>query len=415
MSAINFSGGFAVLAGGLRVVPGAQPPQALQSSRRNWAAQLAVGQSATALPGLLASVFNLCSHAHRVCAQLALEAAMPGVQPALPPLHVAQRLHTETAQEHIRRMGLDWPRLLAAPGTGAQGVDGAAQAHAALQRCPLLTSAAHASAHASPSGDTGPWPATLAWLQTELLHMPATAWLAQWQAGGAGWLRDWAAGRPGWLATLLQGARLADVAAPVNPATALRVHADTGADTEAAQAVGMRELSAALDAQPGFALRPQWRGGCAHTGNWARLHNPAIGQALTPWGLLGSRLAELAQLCLHGAHPPGEPAVLSFGAVPVGEGQGLAWVEMARGLLVHRVAVSNAQGRAKVVACDVVAPTEWNFHPHGVVAHCVAGLDVGEPADMIERRVRLLMAAFDPCVPFEVQPPQPTQTETSHA
>lgn len=408
MSAINFSGDFAALAGGLRVVPGAQPPQTLQSSRRNWAAQLAVGQSATALPGLLASVFNLCSHAHRVCAQLALDAAMPGVQPALPPLHVAQRLHTETAQEHIRRMGLDWPRLLAAPGADAHGVDGAAQAHAALQRCPLLTSAAHGT----PSGDNGPWPATLAWLQAELLHMPATTWLAQWQAGGAGWLRDWAAGSTDWLAALLQGARLADVAAPVNPAMALRVHAAADADTDA---VGMRELSAALDAQPGFALRPQWRGACAHTGNWARLHNLAIGQALTPWGLLGSRLAELAQLCLHGAHPPGEPAVLSFGAVPVGEGQGLAWVEMARGLLVHRVAVSNAQGRAKVVACDVVAPTEWNFHPHGVVAHCVAGLDVGEPADMIERRVRLLMAAFDPCVPFEVQPPQPTQTETSHA
>jgi Ni,Fe-hydrogenase I large subunit len=99
----------------------------------------------------------------------------------------------------------------------------------------------------------------------------------------------------------------------------------------------------------------------------------------------------------------------------MGEGQGLAWVEMARGLLVHRVAVNHTQGPAKVVACDVIAPTEWNFHPHGVVAQYATGLDVGEPADMTEHRVRLLMAAFDPCVPFEVLAHPSTQTETSHA
>ena len=104
------------LAGSLRVAPGAPLPLALQSSRQDWAPRLARGQAVSALPGLMASLFNLCSHAHRLCAQLAIEAAAPGLLPA--PQQVAQRLRTETAQEHIRRIGLDWPRLLA---TDAQG------------------------------------------------------------------------------------------------------------------------------------------------------------------------------------------------------------------------------------------------------------------------------------------------------
>jgi hypothetical protein len=118
MNATVSASSLSALAGALRVVPGAPLPLALQSSRRDWAPKLAVGRPAVALPGLMASVFNLCSHAHRVCAQLALSAAQPDVQGALPTRQIAQRLRTETAQEHIRRIGLDWPRLL---GTDAVG------------------------------------------------------------------------------------------------------------------------------------------------------------------------------------------------------------------------------------------------------------------------------------------------------
>lgn len=399
MSASAVAAGMANLAGSLCVVPGARPPCALQSSRRDWAARLAVGQTAAALPGLLASLFNLCSHAHRLCAQLAVHAALheaePGVQTALPPQQVAQRLRTETAQEHIRRMGLDWPRLLAAnatPAGAAQAApsDLAAQAHAALQRCPLLQAAGH---------DSDPWPATLAWLEHELLHMPATTWAHQWQAGGTDWLADWANRHTGWLAALLHAARTADDPVPLNPAEALHAHADR---------TGMLALAVALRTQPGFSLAPQWLGGCAHTGSWTRLNHPLPRWPLdppTPWGLLGSRLAELVRLCLH---TPDQPAPLLHGAVQTGTHQGLAWVEMARGLLIHRVELNLVgTGQPTVRACNVLAPTEWNFHPHGAVAQAIARLDADQPAADAERRVRLLMAAFDPCVPFEM--------ETTHA
>lgn len=382
MTARALSGELSTLAGALRVVPGASLGQALQSSRRDWAARLACGQKATVLPGLVASLFNLCGHAHRLCSQLAVEAAVPGLLGA--PQQVAQRLRTETAQEHIRRIGLDWPRLLAADASAA----GAAQAHAALQHCPLLAPAA---------AGADPWPATTAWLQDELVHMPASAWLQQWQAGGAAWLWDWATQHSGWLPELLRMAKVADSTAPVSPSAALRVHANVAS---------IRALSVVLGAQPGWGLQPQWLGACAHTGSWTRLNHPPPHQPLTPWGLLGCRLAELLRLCAADAAQPGGadvvPGPLSFGSLQTGEREGVAWVEMARGLLVHRVEVSLATGEPVVSACNVLAPTEWNFHPHGVVARYTAALDAGLPGDVVARQVRLLMAAFDPCVPFEV-------------
>lgn len=385
------------LAGSLRVAPGAPLPLAVQSSRQDWAPRLARGQAVSALPGLMASLFNLCSHAHRLCAQLAIEAAAPGLLPA--PQQVAQRLRTETAQEHIRRIGLDWPRLLAAE-PGATATAWADAAHAALQRCPLLLPATTLPAD--------PWPATLTWLQDELLQMPATTWLRAWQACGADWLHDWSRRHAGWLPALLRAARAADTLLPLDLTSALRAHAD---------ADGQRILSTALALQPGFALQPLWQGASAHTGSWTRLNDHSADLPLTPWALLGSRIAELICLCQPDAPGQSGAGWLSFGSLRTGPRQGMAWVEMARGLLVHQVEIDQPAGDApaRVAACRVLAPTEWNFHPQGVVAQTIAALDSGRPAEDTERRVRLLMAAFDPCVPFEVTHALPAGQEVHHA
>jgi hypothetical protein len=399
VSAVNLAGSTSLssLAGSLRVAPGAPLPLALQSSRPDWAPRLARGQALSALPGLMASLFNLCSHAHRLCSQLAIEAAAPGLLPA--PQNVAQRLRTETAQEHIRRIGLDWPRLLAAePGPAATAWADAA--HAALQRCPLLLPATLRPAD--------PWSVTLTWLQDELLQMPATTWLRAWQACGADWLHDWSHRHKGWVTALVRAARAADSAAPLDPASALRAHA---------RASNVRTLSAAMTGEAGFCLQPHWQGASAHTGSWTRLNDPSADLPLTPWALLGSRIAELIRLCQ--PDEPGQSGAgwLSFGSLNTGPHQGLAWVEMARGLLVHQVEIDASVGDApaRVAACRVLAPTEWNFHPQGVVAQHIAALNKGQPAEDTERRVRLLMAAFDPCVPFDVTHTLPAVQKVQHA
>lgn len=381
MTPRNSFQGFSSLAGALRVVPGAQPPHALLSTRRDWAPRLAKGQVAAALPNLMASTFNLCSQAHRLCARLAIQAVAPLWRDTPP--DVARSLRVETAQEHIRRMALDWPRLLS--GTGAE-LAFARIAHDTVRRCPLFAS--------DPNPDS--WPATLDWLQREWLQMPAAVWEAQWRADGVSWLTAWTRRREGWLASLLCDAAAPDEVALVDPKAALPAPASE-ADA--------RTLARLLSTQPGFALAPTWNGACAHTGCWTRQASsrPITPMTpMTPWELLGRRLSELIRLCLEGTGSQHAPDTLSFGAAQTGESQALAWVEMARGLLVYRVELHRAQGPATIVSCQVVAPTEWNFHAHGVVARHIATLDADQPAELLDRKVRMLMAAFDPCVPFEV-------------
>jgi len=205
---------------------------------------------------------------------------------------------------------------------------------------------------------------------------------------------------------LLRGARVADAGAPLDPGTALRAHADVS---------GQRTLAAALALTSSFALHPSWHGASAHTGSWTRLNGASTDQPLTPWALLGSRIAELVRLCLPDAPGQSGAGWLSFGSLSTGPRQGLAWVEMARGLLVHQVEIDGAVGDTRIGACRVLAPTEWNFHPQGVVAQYIAGLDAAEPAATVKRRVRLLMAAFDPCVPFDVAPALTASQGAHHA
>ncbi|MBL8388334.1 MAG: hypothetical protein JNK17_08980 [Hydrogenophaga sp.] len=374
------------MAGRLDVRPGAPLPGALRSERRDWASRLAPGRPAAVLPGLLASLFSLCSHAHRLCAQLAISAAAPGAVPA--PADAAQRLRLETAQEHVRRIGLDWPRLLA----GAP----VPEALASLQGSPLLRPAR--------AGDGPDWAAALAWLESEWLQMPAATWLRAWQACGADWLIDWSQRHGGWLPGLLRAAREADTGPAVPMDHALRVHAD---------GEGLRALAQALAQTPGFAMHPRWRDACAHTGTWSRLHRRDEGLALTPWAMLGSRLAELARLCLPA--PAGHEGWLAHGALRLGSGQGLAWVEMARGLLFHSVDLVDVAGASEVRACHVLAPTEWNFHPQGEVARRIAALDVSVPGELLQRQVNLIMVAFDPCVPFHTGLAQDRAREVDHA
>jgi hypothetical protein len=379
----------APLGGALSFTPGAPPPVGLQSTRQDWAARLGFGLPLAHLPGLMGQLFNLCGHAHRACCCLAIGAAAPGLLP--PPPDVAEGLRRETALEHLRRIGLDWPRLLA-DGPAAQAAT--AGALAALRQAPL-----------SLQGMADPWPPLRDWLRHALLHMPVADWLVAWQAGGPDWLQHWGHQHGDqWLPALVAGARdRAEAFAPLLPAGALRPHRS---------AHDLCMLGATLAHEPEFTLRPHWHGQCAHTGPWTRLGAVADDAPLPVWALLGSRLAELARLALAGGQDG-----LRWGALATGPRRGLAWVEMARGLLVHQVEVDPASH--SVLACRVLAPTEWNFHPQGEVARRLARLDPGLPGATLTRQVNLLVAAFDPCLPFHIRhlaaPTRVPPTEAHHA
>ena len=164
---------------------------------------------------------------------------------------------------------------------------------------------------------------------------------------------------------------------------------------------------------PAFSRQPQWQGQCAATGLWSRLSQSDPQAFNTPWLKLGARLAELVRLGL--PNEAGRSGALwhQVGSLSVGEHQGLAWVEMARGLLMHQVHLDSAAPDACVLGCRVLAPTDWNFHPLGPVAQVLETL----PKTITIQglcRVVTLMTAYDPCVRFNL-PKLMTPAETFNA
>lgn len=386
------------VAGSLWLRPGAPLPHNLRSTRRDWAAQLAPGRPAAAWPALLASLYNQCGHAHRLCSRLALAAATRS-GPLPDAAQAAEQLRAETAREHQHRIALDWPRALGGHAAGLPA------ARAALVESPLR------------QGQAPDWEAQRRWLAAQLLQMPAEAWLQRWQSGGADWLAHWCHRHEGWLARLLAQAHALDLPVPLAPDHALQP--PTPAEAPA--------LARALAQQAGFALQPrwpQWQGRAAHTGTWSRagerrgLHGapaPVPPGALgSPWALLGFRLADLVRLSLpDGAH------WLACGAQATGPRAALAWVETGRGLLLHHLQLADLEADAEIGAgaprtpvlraAQVLPPTAWNFHAEGIAARILARIDAQAPT--ATRAVGLLTASLDPCMPLHLAPPSEPSTE----
>jgi coenzyme F420-reducing hydrogenase alpha subunit len=65
--------------------------------------------------------------------------------------------------------------------------------------------------------------------------------------------------------------------------------------------------------------------------------------------------------------------------------------------LIHRLVLH----QGKVYDYRIVAPTEWNFHPDGVVAHSLKQLQADSINDL-QRQAELLINAIDPCVQYQL-------------
>jgi uncharacterized protein (DUF2237 family) len=295
-------------------------------------------------------------------------------------------LRWETARDHLRSIALEWPQRLGAP--LLQG-----EALCWLKTCPIPLAGAE-----QPS-DSNVWASLAAlhnWL-TQDADFPARC-LARWYAQG----KD----------------------------LTVTLHAlDVLSHDAATQQQQLRVLGQAIASNPHFTHSPQWQGACAETGPWTRLrhlrqtsvtdpladkpdaHQPVLPQSVSAWARLEARWQELLDiaaapaLAADATHDP----LLASGALALGDGQAIAWCEMARGLLLHWVQLDS---HGAVAQYRVLAPTEWNFHPQGALALALAAR---APQDIAAAQT--LAAAFDPCVECSVQTttPQAGQPEPPHA
>lgn len=367
------------LTGRVALRPAAGLP-AVHNSRPALAERLAPGRSADELPRLLASLFTLCAHAHRSCAEQAIAAARGQDAPATGAS--AQALQLGTLRDQILRISHDWPRQLHLHSDAAHSA-------VLLRSCPLWRDGL------SPDERLAELPA---WLAHKWLGESVDPWLARHECdplnAPATWV-TWATGHRGTSPVALMLRRL--LAEPASPLT-LSI---PGHSLNVLQQPGeLPALAHQMAHTPGFCSQPEWHDNPASTGPWSRVHDPlpAAGAPTTAWHLLVCRIVDVLRL----SGPQGA-AWLSQGALPLGPHEGLAWCEMARGLLIHWVRLSPDDQR--IEAYRVLAPTEWNFHAEGPLALALARLDANRPPDELQAASRLLAVAFDPCVDFEVHLP----------
>lgn len=361
-----------LLAHRLRLQPGADTPVA--GVREPLAERLLRARPAALAPALLGSLYALCGHAHRICAEMALQALQAPDVFVQPDAKQRQALWSETLREHVRRLFLDWPRLLGSPESDGQ----------VLAASPAL----------GPAAEPGN-PALVDWIERQVLGMPVVVWNRACQEKLGPWLLQWAHEIRNPLTQALRQAQ-PWACAWVLPLQALR--------TDAEGAV-LAPLAAQLREDADFSRLPHVQGQWRETGCWSRAADVDV-PVPDVWTRLAARVHDLAQL-----GQPGGAQRLRAGARALGDGEALAWCEMARGLLVHWLRV-DAQGR--VERYGILAPTEWNFHPQGAAAQILRQLPSQVLPQQVPAAVGLLVAAFDPCVEYELVA-APCGAEVAHA
>jgi hypothetical protein len=117
------------------------------------------------------------------------------------------------------------------------------------------------------------------------------------------------------------------------------------------------------------------------------------------WARQLARVVDMAQqaMFLFGerAGAPVSGCVQPMPTVPMG----LSWVETARGRLFH---LAHWDRHGVVLDYAIIAPTEWNFHPQGIVQNWLQGWQSAGvlSAEAFEREAMALGQLIDPCVPI---------------
>lgn len=162
----------------------------------------------------------------------------------------------------------------------------------------------------------------------------------------------------------------------------------------------------AIDAES-FIAEPTYEGSTCETTSLLRMQSTPLIEALVNEygnGLLARTTARLVELA---GIPQRINELLSsisqskssnYGLIPdAWDGAGIGQVEAARGHLVHRIELKNG----RIDRYQILAPTEWNFHPRGIVAQGLQGMDAVDET-VLRRQTALLINAVDPCVSYEL-------------
>lgn len=306
--------------------------------QRPQAARLLLGMPAAQALATLPRLYRLCAKAQGVAARLALAAANGDV--AALSADERRTLLAEQIQEHLWRLLRDWPALL---------------------------------------GVAAPQAAFVYWYR-RLAVLPAEASERQT------------------LAAELAHFIGEDIGVSLGPLLLAHVQQLAAEQPGVAYMSLPAELRAADFAAPwptDFAERPLWQGQPASTG--------CVGGDLPQslWQRLSALIAAAEQLGAALCRDEEIPGPALADAVSLPDNGGLARVATARGMLLHRLQLDGQGSTARIARYQVVAPTEWNFHPQGPCAAALAGLEANSEA-ALRRLAGCWITAFDPCVGWQL-------------
>lgn len=367
----------------------------IQSSRPLRAAKIFEGKTPQEVMMQLPLLFSVCGVAQATAGIQAFQQAM-GLA-ATVSVEAARTLliQMETAREHLWRILMDWPGLLNEPGDPRQLVQ--LQPMLLAFRKALFGNGDAFSLQAELRVNYGALHEQIDRMEEMLTSLVFCCPTSQWlRICNMDELDVWTHRAESVAARLLQ-----------------QVSIDGWQGIGAAASWFLPELSEvdlnrrleAPDASQ-FIAEPMWTDTTRETTPLARQYDSELIKSIyREYGngvltRLAARLVELARIpeamrTLAGQLVSARPMDVST-ALPAGIGIGQ--VEAARGRLIHRVVLNDSN----VHCYQILAPTEWNFHPEGIVTKGLKSLpNMGEAT--LRNQAALLINAVDPCVGYDLQ------------
>ena len=354
----------------------------LVSSRPVNASRMLEGQGMKKALDLLPVIFSVCGMAQATAGARACESALG--QPASDALELRreQLVAVENLREHLWRLFMDWPVFA--------GNDGDRKALAEI--CDIQRKYSHAlfpdkrlfcsiAAESEPPAQTALLHERLRDLLDRLVFgMPFNLWTEMTTFGELeAWMHD----------THSVAARYLE-----------RIH-ELGWEGSGRNSIGALPV---LDAsvlhrkmeKDAFISEPRWEGECRETTPYTRTDSTLLrnlraehGNGLMP--RLVARLSEIAQTADWLLSADGKIRQTAI------KGDGIGQACAARGQLFHSVVLDEAN---RIEHYRILAPTEWNFHPQGVVSCSLKTLQGDR--QQIEAQAHQLIRAIDPCVAYEL-------------
>ncbi|MEZ5453951.1 MAG: nickel-dependent hydrogenase large subunit [Thiothrix sp.] len=354
----------------------------IRSDRLRLSSRFFTGKSLETVPDIVGMLFSLCGTAQAVASARACERASGQRATQAQEQQRDFRIRVETLFEHLLRLSQDWPEVL-----GYDAVP-AAELQALFKRKRDVLQTAEPEAVLKD---------IRLWCESRLLGLPTQRWMDYCLRGDAKKLSI-----RGEIGNLM--ARLCRYNwelkgdAPLQPLLEFAPRWWEACLVSAQAEHFCAEPAVGGQACETSSLTRQWENPALRV--WRERHGSGLMTRLIARVL--DMLTELEKL--DRAVTPDRKSSLPAPLAGEGPGKGgtpqagISLLQTARGLLVHRVTQENGL----IQSYQIVAPTEWNFHPQGALYHMLGDLTAGSEEEL-QALARTLITALDPCVDYQLE------------